>query len=260
MNLVTLRHQSFLLSVLLTVAAPLTSHAQSLVRVLDTEGLPVQYALVSVRGAQERLVDSLGYARFSVNLGATPKITVRRLGYARFDGEVSRSSQGEYAVTLTPVSRQLEAVRSVAARNTPLARSGFYDRMHRVQNGAITGTFITPEQLEHRNPTYLSQALQGAASVRVRKLSNGQAFALGRGDCPMEVLVDGIRVNGLAPFPRVQTQRVPVTALHLDELAHGREIAGIEVYGSTANAPAELIPLTGKGSCGLIAIWTGGRH
>jgi hypothetical protein len=48
--------------------------------------------------------------------------------------------------------------------------------------------------------------------------------------------------------------------VHLDMLAHGREIAAIEVYGSTANAPSELIPLTGRGSCGLIAVWTGGRH
>jgi hypothetical protein len=34
----------------------------------------------------------------------------------------------------------------------------------------------------------------------------------------------------------------------------------IEVYNSTANAPSELVPPTGGGSCGLIAIWTGPRR
>ena len=41
-------------------------------------------------------------------------------------------------------------------------------------------------------------------------------------------------------------------------------IAAIEIYASTANAPAELVPITGpnangQGSSGIVALWTGGR-
>jgi hypothetical protein len=37
----------------------------------------------------------------------------------------------------------------------------------------------------------------------------------------------------------------------------------VEIYASAANAPAEMIPLVGTsqaGACGIVAIWTGGRH
>jgi hypothetical protein len=46
----------------------------------------------------------------------------------------------------------------------------------------------------------------------------------------------------------------------IDQLAAAREVMAVEVYNSTANAPAELIPLTGGGSCGIIALWTGPRR
>lgn len=250
-----------LLGVALAAILPGEARSQSVVRVLDADSLPIPYALVSVRGGTERLADSLGFARLTTHLADSAPLAVRRLGYAPFSGTLARNAAGEFVVQLERVRRELEAVRTVASRNTPLARSGFYDRMQRVQDGAITGTFITPEELERRNPSYLSQVLQGVTSVRIRKTPDGSAFAMGRGDCPMEVLVDGMRVNGLQRFVQTQGNRSRgVGGLHLDQLAHGREIAAIEVYGSSANAPSELIPLTGNGSCGIIAVWTGGRN
>jgi len=188
-------------------------------------------------------------------------LMVRRLGFAPHDGPVARSESGEFVVHLEPVGRELAAVLTVAAGNTPLVRAGFYERMQRVQNGAIVGTFVTPEELERRNPSHLSFALQGIPSVRILRALDGAAWALGRSDCQMEVLVDGVRVN--LPNPPAREGRRPGGAgggLHLDAVVHGREIAGVEVYQSTANAPSELIPLTGNRSCGLVVVWTGGRH
>jgi hypothetical protein len=34
----------------------------------------------------------------------------------------------------------------------------------------------------------------------------------------------------------------------------------IEIYPSSANAPAELQSLAGRGSCGIVAVWTGPRQ
>ena len=64
----------------------------------------------------------------------------------------------------------------------------------------------------------------------------------GRGGCRHQVLVDGLP----SPVPLSQ-----ITA---------SEIMGVEVYPSTANAPVELIPVTNRGSCGIVAIWLGPRR
>jgi hypothetical protein len=161
----------------------------------------------------------------------------------------------------------LEAVPTVALRSTPLSRTGFYDRMQRVHDGAIVGRFITPEELEQRRPTLVSQVLQGLPSVRVQRAPDGRAVVLGRGGCPMTVLLDGQRRNGLLQDnSRFRTTSINPQGqygngdLSLDEATNATEVMAIEVYNSTANAPSELIPTTGGGSCRLIAIWTGARR
>lgn len=78
----------------------------------------------------------------------------------------------------------------------------------------------------------------------------------------MTVLIDGIRVNDVFPPPDVKPEsgKLPSFPLTIDELVDAGSVAGIEIYPGTANAPAELIPLTGGGSCGIVAVWTGGRR
>jgi hypothetical protein len=246
------------------------AHAQSVVRVLDRDSLPIPYALVQVGGGTERIADSLGRARFGKEIGAAPSLTVRRIGYAPFQGRATASPHGEFVVLLEPTVRELEAVQTVALRSTPLSRTGFYDRMQRVHDGAIVGRFITPEELEQRRPTLVSQVLQGLPSVRVQRAPDGRAVVLGRGGCPMTVLLDGQRLNGLLQDnkqfrntsinPRGQYGGGGAGDLSLDQATVATEVMAIEVYNSTANAPSELIPTTGGGSCGLIAIWTGPRR
>lgn len=243
--------------------------AQSVVRVVDRDSMPVPFALVQVSGGQERVVDSLGRARYNKDIGASPSLLVRRLGYAPFHGRASVSPSGDFVVVLEPVAREITAVRTVAARTTTLSRTGFYDRMHRVQNGAITGSFITPEELERRKPTLISQVLHGLPSLRVQRQADGRAVVLGRGSCPMTVMLDGHRMNGLlqdAPayrntsINRSAQYTPPGGALSIDQITVAADIMAVEVYNSTANAPAELVPLTGGGSCGIIALWTGPRQ
>lgn len=255
-------------SVVLALSAIIPEvHAQSLVRVLDRDSVPIPFALVQVGGGTERVADSLGRARFGKELGAAPSLTVRRIGYAPFQGRATASPQGEFLVLLEPMARELEAVQTAARRRTPLSRTGFYDRMQRVHDGAIVGRFITPEELEQRRPTLVSQVLQGLPSVRVQRAPDGRAVILGRGGCPMTVLLDGQRLNGLLQ-DNAQFRNTSINPrgqqgggdLGLDEATNATEVMAIEVYNSTANAPSELVPLTGGGSCGLIAIWTGPRR
>jgi len=46
----------------------------------------------------------------------------------------------------------------------------------------------------------------------------------------------------------------------IDDVVDGRSIMAIEIYSNTANAPAELVRVGGRGSCGIVALWTGARR
>jgi hypothetical protein len=243
--------------------------AQSVVRVLDRDSIPVPFALVQVKGGAERVADSLGRVRLAQDLAPGTTLQVRRLGYAPFMGPAVEGRDRELVVLLEPVRRELEAVRTVAPRSTALSRTGFYDRMQRVQQGAIVGWFVTPEELEQRKVMQVSRALQGVGSTRIARHTDGRPIVTGRGDCPMTVLVDGQRQQHLL---KGTPQRAPTSlsgrgrvddsggSQSVDELVEGGSVMAIEIYPSAANAPAELIQLTGGGSCGIVAIWTGPRQ
>ncbi len=95
-----------------------------------------------------------------------------------------------------------------------------------------------------------------------------QNIVTGRGGCKMNILIDGQLVTGtvqeeqaggsiLSSGTRVGREGIK---WDVDQLVDGRSVMAIEVYPSGANAPAELIPFGGRGSCGIVAIWTGGRY
>lgn len=255
------------------------AHAQGTVRVLDRDSVPIPFAMVSVEGATARATDSTGRVRLAADPGQSPRVTVRRIGYSPFDGAVHRTPSGEHVVVVDHAQRQLETVRTVAPRATAVSRTGFYDRMERVERGAIVGWFISPEDLEARAISQVSRAVEGVGSIRVSRASGGKAIITGRGGCNMIILLDGQRLNKVlgqgasqgAPLSiSVESRRAassrpssPQPVLgdpSIDELVEGNSVMAIEIYPSLANAPSELIPLTGGGGCGIIALWTGPRR
>ncbi len=209
------------------------------VRVVDADSIPIPYALVSVGGAQPSATDLTGHLRLPRSPGASIDIRVQRIGYVPFTGVVERAADGAFVITLHRLAQGLDTMRTVAARSTPLSRTGFYDRMRRVRQGAMVGEFLTPEELDLRIAgRRWWDVLQGKRYVTATATG-----LLGRGGCRMQVLLDGMPARGA-----------------LDMLANGSEIMAIEVYPSTANAPSELIPVTDRGSCGIVAVWTGPRR
>ncbi len=242
--------------------------AQSTVRVLDRDSVPIPFALVSVEGKTARATDSTGRVRSAVDPGPSSRVSVRRIGYTPFDGAVERAANGEFVVAMDLAQRQLETVRTVAPRATPVSRTGFYDRMDRVQRGAIVGWFISPEELEQRMIMQVSRAVQGVGSVRVSRNARGQSIVTGRGGCSMTFLLDGQRLNNVLGQEKSLGAPVSISMpssnlsrqQSIDELVEGGSVMAIEIYPSLANAPSELIPLTGGGGCGIIALWTGPRR
>ena len=186
---------------------------------------------------------------------------------------------------MTPLAAIMDTVRVTERRDTPLARTGFYDRVERVKKSAMLGEFITPEELEAKNNSRLSDILQGRQYARIamtnlpppgrNRSGAGRrvAVVLGRARCAMNIVVDGqfvsntaqetalgetptsIRPTGSANLP-ADLSAVP----GLDDIVDGHAIMGIEIYPSIANAPVELIPTASHGACGLVAIWTGARR
>lgn len=245
--------------------------AQTL-RVLADSNTPVPYALIAVNGANERVANAKGEVTLKLPVGKPAELGVRRLGYRPFVGPPSTDSLGLF-VRIQPIAIQLDAVVSMARESTPLSRTGFYDRLERVQRGAILGEFMTPEQLDDRPGSNTSDLLHGQRYVRVGRASiNGRSVPvmLGRGGCGMTVLVDGQRVAGMveeavggaATSINSQGTRQATRSggMDIDQAVAGTSVSAIEIYPSTANAPAELQSLGGRGSCGIIAIWTGPRR
>ncbi len=240
------------------------------VQVTDSVGQPIPFALVDVNSVTGRVADTAGYVRVANVRGESLKVRARRIGYTPVETTLRRTSDNDaFRIMLKRVASEIESVYVRAERSTTVSRTGFYDRMERVRNGAIVGEFITPEELDQRKPLQISHILQGRRYVQVqREGGRSRAVILGRARCTMTILLDGVRMNGvLGPGEETEAERAPMQSrritsmnLSIDELVEGNAVAAVEIYPSTANAPAELIPLTGGGSCGIIALWTGGRR
>ena len=259
---------------LLAVAAEAQSGRTVTVRVQTPGGQPVPYAVVSVDGAPYRIADESGALTLVMASRDSLPVLVKRIGFKPFDGWAKRGAGGDfYEAVMQPLAAVIDTVRVVARQVTPLSRTGFYDRVDRVKKSAMLGEFISPEELEVRNLSLLSEILQGRQYSRIGVANvNGrrQLIVQGRARCPMNIVVDGQYVKNTMQEAKVS--EVPLSVfgsmrssdsaplIPLDEIVDGRSIMGIEIYPSIANAPAELIPTASHGGCGLVAIWTGPRR
>lgn len=216
--------------------------------VRDTNGFPIPYAVVTVNGAGERPTDARGRLALTDPMGQPLRVSVRRIGYTPFSGTASCAGEPPAcSVTLARIAAAVDSLVVVASPDTPLARSGFYDRMERVRTGAMRGLFILPEELESRNASRVTDLLAGRRFVRV---SNGVLYGLN--GCRMHIVVDRVHVSA--------RDRMEARGSRIDDLVIATEVAAIEVYASTTSTPAELQVLASEDSCGMVVIWTGGRR
>jgi hypothetical protein len=267
-----------LLALLSCLGASALEAQRTTVVVRDGSGAAVPYAYVAPATGTATTADSAGRSMLGLRGRDSIFVRVRRIGYTPLDRWVRLPAPDTLQFTLGRVVQQLDAVEVVGARDTPLARRGFYERMERVRRGATTGHFITPEELELQLPMNLSQSLRTARYVSINRVGPGRDVLLGRGGCPMNIVVDGMLVQGTAQDEVVEqvptsinrsgTYRPPrgerngqSSNLDINALVGGNEIAAIEIYPSVANAPYELqvAVSSGRGTCGIVAIWTGGR-
>ncbi len=254
----------------LVACAPTVLAAQTRfsVRVSDTTGIAIPYAVIEANPGGRRVADSLGLAAFDLPARVSSvTVQVRRIGFLPSSSVLSADGR-VHDIRLSPVARELSAVVISDRRNNLLVTRGFYDRIERVRRGAYTGEFIMPEDLERLSPGTVSRALSESRYVRIGRSGARQlAVLLGRGGCGYTILVDGSRVQGTleenatgnTSIDSRGTRRRNERDTSIEEFVNGLEIAAIEVYPSAATAPSEIQSraMGGRGACGIIAIWTG---
>lgn len=264
------------------------AHSQERVlHVMGDDGQPVAFANVTFTGERPRITNEKGEIPVSAARGArdTLMVDVRRLGYEPWYGRLALADTAVNAqVTLHRISRRMFTVTVTdSSYGVPAYLRGFYERMLARQRGIGTGVYLTPEEVDRRNATQTTALLQGVNGVALQRSATGKIIAMSSGgSCQMTVLIDGHRVcppggcdagsssssSSSPPAASGQSRRgravAPRTSprdeqfVPLDDLLGPNEIAAIEVYPRGATIPPSL-PSLSDASCGLIAIWTGGR-
>jgi hypothetical protein len=225
-----------------TVLRP--SSVRGLVR--DSADTPIPFATVVWGEARQVITtsDSGAFALTDIPPGKT-RFTVRRLGYVPvdFDLILKPGTLKPVVVHLVPTAPSLSTV-DVEAHATPgedpyrddrFRATGFFDR-----KAHFAGYFISPDEVERRHPTYVSDLMHGVPGVALvgRPHSSSSHYVSESQHCRLQVYLDG--------HP----------ASDGDDLVAGSDIKAIEVYPSLLRAADRFLPSVQKGYCGSIVVWT----
>lgn len=214
--------------------------------VRDTAGNPLPYATV-VWGEARQVIsttDSGSFKLVDISSGKV-RFTVRRLGFVPVDFEVmlKPGTIKPLVVRLTPVPSPLSEV-SVAAHENVDSDSmraqrfrvtGFFDRMSN-----LPGYFIPPAEVERRQPTAISDLMNGVPGVIAigRAHTSSLRYIAGGKYCRLQLYLDGHPVaDG-------------------DDMVPGTDIKAIEVYTSLLGTAQRFLPSPLKGYCGSVVVWT----
>jgi len=275
----------WLATVLLVTVAAQAAHAQRLRgRLLElASDDPIPAGIVTLLSADGTAImngvaDREGYWTLDAPGPGTYYVEAVRIGYQRWvSGPLALQPEDDWnsvfrlrrlAVMLEPV------VVSARATRRYLDRAGFYQRQH-----ANFGHFMSPEDIEKRRATTVTDLLTGVpgvsvgltrtgGSVGVRAVElRGSDVARG-GVCRPRVFVDGILyAQGDSRTRRADDegdtearlesliQRVD-QAISLDDIGHPSTIAAVEVYRSAVQVPVQFGGASVETLCGVIVIWT----
>lgn len=223
--------------------------------VTDSAGQPIPYVNVDAGARYRTLSNATGEWRLQLPANDAFEVNLRRIGYLASkvrvekgaDTTITASLQRLAVLLTTQVVRAQQQVRSLEMR-------GFYERMAESQRGALVGEFVTPEEIEMRNPQRVTQLLEQRRGISVRRMGNCQVitscyFVMGTGGCAATVYMDGTRLNRLSDAA-ASASGAPA----IDELIPVTGVSGIEVYPRGSSAPAKYQALAG--TCAIVVIWT----
>jgi hypothetical protein len=206
--------------------------------VRDASSAPLSSAELSLSlpGSPLRLVKTGDDGRFSftnVSPGSAT-LRVRRLGYKvsarNIDVGPNMSSQ-PFDFALEEVASDIEAVIVEGSK-------GHLDEFYNHKENNNFAKFFEQKEIEKRHPLFLSELLRSVAGANLAPSSRSGNRVLLRNCKPM-VWVDGMRAPGA----------------ELDEVARPTDVAGLEIYPSSAGLPPQYQDRNNR-MCGAIMVWT----
>ncbi len=255
-------------------AGPIASSRDLSGAVVDSFGVPISYAYVSSANTSATVTNSTGQFTLKVeSRNGTVILGARRIGYSPVQMTIRTDSLGgrPVRIEMLPIATQLNRVvvtSNADGYHEDLDKAGYYRRLGR----AIDGSFISPREVERRNPSSVTQLLGSATGLRILS-GNGKAgknnIPLGRGGmCAMGLVVDNTNRKYNKPSVESLRPRIPgnngrsVTALHnppggtetFDDMIPPSQVLAIEVYPSASSVPNEFQHHVD--GCGLVVVWT----
>jgi len=145
-------------------------------------------------------------------------LRVRRLGY-RIETRAITVGSG---TVLSPVDFELDEIASDIASVVVEGSKGHLDEFYGRKATNNFGKFFEQKDIEKRHPLYLSELLRNVAGASLQSSQRSGNNVLLR-ECKPMVWLDGMRAQGA----------------ELDEVARPTDVAGLEVYPSSAGLPPQ---------------------
>jgi hypothetical protein len=261
--------RTFLICLLLVLAAPRTGVAQGLLRgtVIDaTTGQPIPNVAVQlvdgVRRVAETRTDSAGVFLMRTPAPGDMVLAATRIGYrtTRRGVRVSSTIRESVTIPLQPDAVKLDSI--AVGAETGVLEDRLKAYLHRRQLGA--GYFLNEDRLKTATGAPLSQLLRMVPGIEVTNrrtafgpliFTNGNQIqnqlspfrAQGStpnsqrqiGPCPMQLYVDGRHFS---------TQDMGIDIILPEDLI------GVEIFRSVAELPAEFGGIHAR--CGVVSVWT----
>ena len=234
--------------------------------VFDTRDIPVPLVNVTVAGGPKVISDDSGHFRLEIAHRDRVVFDLRRLGYTPSRFSLAAGGDTAISVLLLPTAQQLAGVDVKETSKSAPTIAGFEERMRARQKAAGTGYFVTAAEIESKNPTRATQAVENVPGVSVRRTSLDKYAIYGRavgtgGDCLATVWLDGVQIAGASQpvYERISRRWVANQELtEVDAYLLPGEIAGVEVYARGIMAPPQFLPPGDPNAtrCAIVAFWT----
>jgi hypothetical protein len=211
--------------------------------VRNKDGRPIKGARLRVTDSGlEATTDDDGRFVLSEAPGGTQRLEVRAIGYYPEERPVDLVAGRPTAVhvTLATLRSVLDTVRVSASRVYSADPNGFERR----RKARATGYFFDQSDVERLRPREVTQLLTRVQGVTLASGDFDSAILMRdffTGDfCQPAVFIDGMRLSEL-------------TARDINMWVRPEELAGMEVYTRSEQAPAEFTTPEG---CGALVLWT----
>src|SRR5688572_20353080 len=173
--------------------------------VQDESGQPLSYANIQLNFGRRFLSDESGRFQVPYPGAGSATVIIRRIGFEPAELSLREMPDTSLRVQLKPIPMELKGVVVTgASAYRSLDLHGFYQRMKDAERGINHGYFITPEDLERRKPSWITQMVEGLPTIRTCAAVSDRCptgppqrdIILGTRGCKMTVYLDNIRIVG----------------------------------------------------------------